>query len=280
MLIHSAADPTQFCSASAFVRGFLTLAAPDPALPLPAKRPSLSLSLLSVADLEQTILARSFTGFVETTQARRQKHRAAAGGWARPNQFRMADLRRPARAVGALALEKLSLAEVCAQLGEELRLGLRLARAGQLAYWRKDSAYEQRCQALRGGGPLWEACEQALIHALEAALHLCWHLRQRVGWWFAASCLRWQLRMIWTELFGPKVLPPDAVREWLGPLLITEEQECLSVSKLLEERRTKGALPAPWEAVAQRWEAGDLPEPLRPGAAPRLPDKRHGRLWL
>ncbi len=249
MLIHSEADPTQSCSADEFLRGYLTLAAPDAALTLPAKRPSLSLSILSVADLEQTILARSFTGFVETTQARRQKHRAAAGGWARPNHFRMADLRRP-------------------------------ARAAQLAYWRKDAPSEQRRQARRGGGPLWEACEQALIRALEAALHLCWHLRKRVGWWFAASCLRWQLRVIWTGLFGPKVLPPDAVREWPGPMLITEEQECLSVAKLLEERRTKGARPAPWEAVAQRWEAGDLPEPLRAGGAPRQPDKRHGRLWV
>jgi hypothetical protein len=64
----------------------------------------------------------------------------------------------------------------------------------------------------------------------------------------------------------------------MDPLLITESQECQSVERLLAERRTTGALPEPWEAVAQRWEAGDLPEPLRADAAPRLPDILAGRL--
>jgi hypothetical protein len=277
MLTLTQADPTQFYSASEFLNTFLTLGAPDPTLELPATQPSFSHSLLGIPDLADTILARSFTGFVLTMQERCQQHRPLAGGWARPNHFRVADLRRPARVVEWPALEHRSLAEVCAQMGEELRLALRLARAAQLAYWRKDSPAEQQRQAARGGSPRWEECLHALIGSMDTALRLYWHLSRRGGWWFAASCLRWQLRVIWAEMFGPKV-SPEVVSKWISPLLITESQECQSVALLLRERHATGALPEPWEAVAERWEAGDLPEPLRPDAPPRLPDILHGRL--
>lgn len=277
MLPLDQADPTQFASASEFLTSFLTLGAPDPTLELPTKQPSFSHSLLGIPDLADTILARTFTGFVLVMQERSQQHRPCAGGWARPNAFRVADLRRPPRVVEWCVLEHVPLAEVCAQMGEELRLALRLARAAQLAYWRKDAPAEQQRQAARGGVPRWEACREALLLAMDTALRLYWHLSRRGGWWFAVSCLRWQLRVIWAELFGPKV-SAEAVQEWMSPVLITESQECQSVARLLEERRTTGALPEPWEAVAARWEAGDLPEPLRPDAPPRLPAVLAGRL--
>jgi hypothetical protein len=162
MITITQADPTQFSSASEFLIRFLTLGAPDPTLPLPTTQPNFSHSLLGIPDLADTILARTFTGLVLTMQERRQQHRPCAGGWAHLNPFRVADLRREAREVAFLALEQRLLAEVCAQMGEELRLGLRLARAAQLAYWRKDSPHEQQRQAARGTGPRWEECRHAL----------------------------------------------------------------------------------------------------------------------
>jgi hypothetical protein len=277
MLTLDQSNPTPFSSASEFLTNFLTLAAPDPTLVQPTKQPNFSHSLLGIPDLADTILARTFTGLVLTMQARSQQHRPSAGGWARPNHFRVADLHRPPRVVEWCVLEPVPLAEVCAQMGEELRLALRLARAAQLAYWRKDSPHEQRRQAARGSVPRWEECRHALIGAMDTALRLYWHLSRRGGWWFAASCLRWQLRVIWAEVFGPRV-SLEAVQEWVSPLLITESQECQSVARLLSERHATGALPPPWEAVAERWEAGDLPEPLRPDAPPRLPAVLDGRL--
>jgi hypothetical protein len=278
MLTLDQADPTQFSSASEFLTTFLTLGAPDPALPLPTTQPNFSHSLLGIPDLADTILAWTFTGCVLTMQERSARHRPCAGGWAHPNHFRVADLRRSAPVVSFGALEQRSLAEVCEQMGEQLRLGLRLARAAQLAYWRKDTPHEQQRQAVRGGNLRWQECRHALVGAMEAVLRLYWHLSQRGGWWFAASCLRWQVRVIWAELFGPQVPPPAAVQVWTSPLLISEAQECQGVERLLAERRATGALPAPWEAVAERWEAGDLPEPLRPDAPPRLPALLDGRL--
>ncbi len=277
MLTLDQSDPTQFASASEFLTSFLTLGAPDPTLALPATQPNFSHSLLGIPDMADTILARTFPAFLLTMQQRCHQHRPCAGGWARPNHFRVADLRRPARVVEWGALEHVPLAEVCAQMGEELRLALRLARAAQLAYWRKDSPAEQQRQAARGCRPRWEECRHALIGAMETVLRLYWHLSRRGGWWFAVSCLRWQLRVVWAELFGPTA-SLEAIEEWASPLLISESLECQSVARLLEERRRTGALPAPWEAVAQRWEAGDLPEPLRPDAPPRLPDVLDGRL--
>jgi hypothetical protein len=244
-----------------FLATYLLLHAPPNAPWLPRDfRPlaRVSARILLQASYVATLLRVALPCFLTTAARQRKRRKAACGGKAHPNLFRMKDLQQ--EPVAQAVLEAESSAELCLRLGAELRLLFRLIRASQNAFWRRLKR--------------WPDYHRAVVIVARRLMQINAELSRRGTRFFAEQCMREQLRLLWVELFGPNVPPTSGVwrclcqREDVPP---TIQGQMLWV--LLQERAQGAAVPAPFqETLIAAWERGEL-EPLEPRRAPRLLSK-------
>jgi hypothetical protein len=236
-----------------FLTQYLLLGAPAGVL-LPADfRPLADLPaapLLSEGYVS-TLLCWALFGLLVTSIRRRLARKQAAGGWAAPNRYTARDLCHAPLEIAALrALGSLAL---CQLLGQELRRLVRLLRVAQWAFWRS----AKHLPALPGQ-PDWQDAHRAAVLALYNIVHISARLRERGSRWYAEQCVRWQLFLLWQELFGER-LPVGSMCQWLFQLSdVPDWAERRVVRWLLGERARGFAIPAPFAHLIAAWEAGEL----------------------
>ena len=255
-----------------FLRGYLFLGAPAGTEPLPKRFPLLarfSAGPFLSEGYVSTLLCRVLPGFVAKCSELRRRRKAAGGGWWHPNLFSPKDV--PQAPADLEELRRESSALLCERLFEELRLLIRLIRATQRWYWKPVQEWPERAAWLRE----WYDRHFAVVQVLLRIVHICARLRQRGTPWYAAECLRWQLRLLWGDLFGPNVPQTSAVCKWMQPQPLPEEIEQIIAIRLLWERERGLALPSLFEALVAEWE-GKIDE----GLLALSLERRDAREWV
>ncbi|HEY7126860.1 MAG TPA: hypothetical protein VH540_23180 [Ktedonobacterales bacterium] len=254
-----------------FLRGYLFLGAPAGTEPLPTRFPLLA-GIWSGPFLSEgyvsTLLCRVLPGIFAKCIEQLRRHKAACGGWKHPNLFSQQDVQQEAADLDEL--RRASSAVLCARLFEDLRLLIRLIRATQRHYWKPVKEWPERAAWLRE----WYARHRAVVLVLLRIVQICARLRRRGTPWFAAECLRWQLRLVWADLFGPNVPQTSAVCKWILPQALPDEIEQIITIRLLWERERGLALPSFFEEMVAAWE-GHIDETL---LATSL-ERRDAREW-
>ncbi len=235
-----------------FLRGYLFLGAPAEAEPLPRRFPLLSGVAVGPFLSEgyvSTLLCRVLPGFLAKGAGQRRRHKPAAGGWRHPNVFAQRDVQQAPANLDELRRE--SSARLCERLGEELRLLIRLIRATQRYYWKPEKEWPGRGAWMRE----WYARHHAVVLVLLRIVHICARLRKRGTPWFAVECLRWQLRLVWEDIFGPNVPQTSAVCKWMQPQQLPDEIEQIITIRLLWERERGLPPPSFFVEMVAFWES-------------------------
>jgi hypothetical protein len=236
-----------------FLTSYLLLGAPE-GIALPADFRALAglpASPFVTEGYVSTLLCWALLGLLVISARRRAARKQAAGGWDAPNRFSARDLCHAPleiaalRATGSLAL--------CQLLGQELRRLVRLMRVAQWAFWRS-----ARDLPALPGQPDWRDAHRAAVLALYNIAHISARLRERGSRWYAEQCVRWQLFLLWEELFGPR-LPIGSMCQWFFQLAdVPDWAERRVVRWLLGERARGFAIPAPFAHLIAAWERGEL----------------------
>jgi hypothetical protein len=232
-----------------FLRGYLFLGAPAGTEPLPKRFPLLAGFAIGPFLNEgyvSTLLCRVLPGFLAKCAELCRRHKAACGGWRHPNLFSRRDVSQAPADLDEL--RRASSAWLCERLGEELRLLIRLIRATQRFYWKPVKEWPERGAWMRE----WYDRHRAVVLVLLRIVHICARLRKRGTPWYAAECLRWQLRLVWVDLFGPNVPQTSGVCKWMQAQEVPEEIEQIITIRLLWERGH--VLPSFFEELVASWE--------------------------
>ncbi len=255
-----------------FLRGYLFLGAPAGTEPLPRQFPllaQLSAGPFLSEGYVSTLLCRVLPGFLAKSANLRRRRKAACGGWRHPNLFSRCDVQQEPADLDELRRE--SSAQLCERLFAELRRLIRLLRATQRLYWKPVQDWPERAAWLRE----WYDRHFAVVQVLLRIVHICARLRKRGTPWYAAECLRWQLRRLWEDLFGPHVPQTSAVCKWIQPQALPEEIEQIITIRLVWERERGLALPSFFDEMVTAWE-GQIDEAL---LATSL-ERRDAREWV
>lgn len=244
------ARPRGLKALKAFLLTYLLWGAPD-GVPKPYRSWVLPRTLWGLFTSEgyvATVLCSALPGIIAKIVVQRLRRKAACGGWKHPNRFTKADLEQTAADLKVLS--EMSSAALCDLLFVELRALIRLIRETQHEYWKQ----ERRWWLREAWQEAWRARHGALLAVLARIVHICARLRERANARFAEQCLRWQLRLVWADLFGPNVPLNSAVCEWLLPL----ELEAKTASYIVERLKWELAqgYPIP-ECFAELLEAAD-----------------------
>jgi hypothetical protein len=192
-----------------------------------------------------TVLCNALPGLLEKITVQRKRRKAACGGWKHPNRFTKTDLvQAPADLV---VLAGMSSAGLCDLLFVELRALIRLTRESQRFYWKP----EKRWWLRETWEENWKARHAALVAVLERIVHISARLRKLVNARYAEQCLRWQMRLVWEDLFGPNVPLNSAVNEWLKPLKLEEKVERHIAWRLQWEQAQGHPIPAFFEELME-----------------------------
>ncbi|HEY7125455.1 MAG TPA: hypothetical protein VH540_15985 [Ktedonobacterales bacterium] len=198
-----------------------------------------------------TLLCWALLGFLVMSARRRLARKQAAGGWATPNRYTALDLLHVPLEIGAL--RRLGSLALCQLLGQELRRLVRLLRVSQWAYWRA-----ARNLPILPGQPDWRDTHRAAVLALYNIAHISARLRERGSRWYAEQCVRWQLFLLWQEVFGER-FPVGSMCEWLFQLGDVPDWAERRVTRWLLGERARGlAVPAPFAHLIAAWERGEL----------------------
>jgi hypothetical protein len=197
-----------------------------------------ALSFLFVSEgYVATVLCNVLPGILAKIVVQRLRGKAACGGWKHPNRFTKADLvQTPA---DLAVLMQMSSAALCELLFVELRALIRLIRETQREYWKQ----EQRWWLREAWQKAWRARHGALLEVLRRIVHICARLRERANGKYAEQCLRWQVRLVWEDLFGPNVPQTSAVWRWMEPVKLTARQERYIVWRLRWEQAQGHPIP-------------------------------------
>ncbi len=255
-----------------FLRGYLFLGAPAEAEPLPRRFPLLgrvSAGPFLNEGYVSTLLCRVLPGFLAKGAELRRRHKAACGGWRHPNRFSLRDV--PQAPADLDELRRASSARLCERLFEELRLLMRLLRATQRCYWKPVKDWPERAEWMRA----WYDRHFAVVQVLLRIVHICARLRKRGTSWYASECLRWQLRRLWEDLFGPNVPQTSAVCKWLLPQELPEEIEQIITIRLLWERERGQPVPSFFAELVAFWE-----DKIDPALLATNLERREAREWV
>jgi hypothetical protein len=195
-----------------------------------------------------TVLCNVLPGILAKIVVQRLRGKAACGGWKHPNRFTKADIvQTPA---DLAVLMQMSSAALCELLFVELRALIRLIRETQREYWKQEPRWWLR----EAWQQAWRARHGALLEVLRRIVHICARLRERANVKFAEQCLRWQLRLVWEDLFGTNVPQTSAVCHWMQPIKLTPKQERYILWRLRMEQAQGHSPP---DIFAYLLEAGD-----------------------
>ena len=184
-----------------------------------------------------TVLCNVLPGLLAKMVVQRLRGKAACGGWKHPNRFTKADLVQPE--VDLQVLMQMSSLALCERLFWELRALIRLIRETQREYWKQERRWWLR-EAWQEG---WRARHNALLQVLRRIVHICARLRERANPKFAEQCLRWQLCLVWEDLFGPNVPQNSEVWRWMQPIQLEAKHERYILWRLQGEQAQGQAIP-------------------------------------
>jgi hypothetical protein len=225
-----------------FLRYYLLLDAPA-GTPAPlAFEPlvDMDLGILAQEGYVATVLSHALPAFLKMAERQRRRRKQSAGGWKRPNRYHSDDLEQPPANLGALRQQ--TSHALCLLLGDEMRRLLRLLRAAQLTYRRGAKCGWQGREWKRA----WHAQQRAAAEVLRRIAHISARLRERAGRWFAEQCVRWNLRRLWTELFGRNVPPTSEVWLWIFQIKLPPKVRVHIIRHLEVERINGRPIPPPF----------------------------------
>jgi hypothetical protein len=190
-----------------------------------------------------TLLCMLIPAFLLMIDRQLARKKAAYGGWLHPNHFTLADLiQYPA---DREALRQMTCEALFRQIGEELRLLIRVLREAQMFYRALWQDHEQP----------WLRYHKAGVVVLLRLAQMSAELRARGSRCYAEECLRWQARVVWAEQFQ-RARAPEAVQKWLKPLgeeEITAYGKWRMVTHLCEEQAAGRPVLAPFVGRFPRW---------------------------
>jgi hypothetical protein len=175
------------------------------------------------------------------------RHKRACGGWYYANRFKAADLQQ--EPANDKALRRMGSDALCHLLKRELRLFLRLLRAAQLACWRALEGTEGREPPAID----WRDIHDAACVVLLRLAQISAALTAKGQHLLAETCLRWEARAVWCELFG-QAPQTEEEQEWLGPPQNTRPcDEERVMYHLLRERKLGRPVAPPVQALYRAW---------------------------
>ncbi len=222
-------EPRPFQTLAPYLNTYLTQDAPDPTLPAPDTALPKASDMMKDADFCTDLLARVLPAFQAMSTRLRRRRRQAAGGKANHNRFSRRDL--TLNWYTQDELRHRTIGGYCAQIGNDVRLAVRLACAAARAYQNHKECWQERHEGLAVAlGRIWQAALSADFPS------------ERVG----EILLRWNLRKLWKDLFGPGVPMPQELRGHLAPLRVPRSQIELLTRQLEWERYHDVPTPPPF----------------------------------